>query len=158
MLRRGAPARYRSRGLWSFLMVGCGACPETFLFFATHIGPTRSAVALELDADATAIASETIGHLGPKHAVVHHANGARFDYAGFDVIQVANYISPKHAVLEAIAETADPQTCVILRLPKLLETLICESADVEQLGRFEEVDRITSHYCRMESVLLMLKA
>ncbi len=158
MLRRGAPARAGAPSIRRFLMVGCGACPETFLFYATHLGPKGLAVALECDADAAAIASKTIGRLGPKHAAVHHANGACFDYAGFDVIQIANYTSPKHAVLDAIARTADPQTRVILRLPVLLETLICESADLAQLDRFEEVDRITSHYCKMDSVLLRVRA
>ena len=138
----------------ALVAVGCGASPDTFLFYATGRVGFRSAAALEVDERACALARRTLRRLGLGSARVEHVDGRSFDYGGFAVIHVANYVIGKRAVLEAVAATASPGAVVIVRTPKLLERLLCPSIEGAEIDGLREVTRISSQYCQMDSVFL----
>jgi hypothetical protein len=156
-LRRGLGLEGLFRRL---IAIGVGATPETFSFYAAS-RPTGdqlpgAAVAVDRDVSAAAGARHALRELGHRSVQVLHADGARLDYRGFDVIHIANFVAPKSAVLAAIARTGEPGALVVVRVPKLLETLLCDAIDNEVLGAFEELECVPSHYCRMDSVFLRL--
>lgn len=134
--------------------VGCGASPDTFLFYATGKVGFQSATALEFDEHACAVARRTVRRLGLPRASVEHVDGRHVDYGGFAVIHVANYVAGKRAVLEAVAATASPGAVVVVRTPKLLECLLCPSVDAAAIDGLTEVTRISSQYCQMDSMFL----
>jgi hypothetical protein len=147
---------YTSGPIRRFASVGCGASPETFIYYATHLPDLESAVAIDAVDLAVKLARGVVEELEIPKSRIDLADGARFDYGGFDVVHVANYVTPKTAVLSAIAQTAQPGAIVVLRVPKLLETLICETIDLRRLHGLREVGRISSHYCKMDTLYLEL--
>lgn len=135
-------------------IVGCGACPESLLFYAQeHIG-TAHITALDVNRAAIEIARETMARFRVANVEFCHADGAEFNYRNYDVVHVANYVAPKLAVVQAIARTAPPYVTTVVRTPTLLETLICEEIDLARLEQFEESFRLSSQYCQMDSVYL----
>ncbi len=142
-------------GSGDLVVVGCGASPETFLYYARRNADRFvRLVAIEMDPRAAALADRTLRASGLGNAEVELVDGAEFDYARAAVIHVANYVHGKGAILAAVARSASPRAVAILRQPELLETLICEQATDASLAPFRVLARVPAHYCQMTSLLL----
>ena len=108
-----------------FAMVGCGPLPVTALHISDRT-EVPEILALDIDAEALALAERLVERLGLARIRVQSANGSAFDFSGTDVIYVANLVSPKASVLRRIAGTAAPGAQVILRNPYAAGHLLAE--------------------------------
>lgn len=118
-----------------FVMVGCGPFPAAALFVHDHTGVPEIA-ALDLDPRAIATARRLAAAFAPRRVEVIESSGEDFDYAGADVVYVANHVSPKAQVLARIAETTGASTEVILRDPFGYGRLLAESGAANLDPRF----------------------
>jgi len=109
-----------------FLMVGCGAFPAAALLVrdSTCI---QDIVALEVEAQAAAIAQRVVSAIGDHRIRVQRTNGADYTYSGADIIYIANQVCPKVRVIEQVRDTAPPDAVVIVRDPYGVGRLVAES-------------------------------
>ena len=122
------------------LMAGAGALPST-LFWLYDQYPEIESIGLDVDPACVALASRAVDRLGLDGVQLVEADAREFDYGGADFVFVANQVSPKRAVLERIAATADLGTSVVIRDPTPLGVLLAESASADLPGQFSIVSR-----------------
>lgn len=108
-----------------FVMVGCGPLPMT-LYHVHDRTELPDLVAIDGDADAIAKVNATARRFGLDRVSASVISGERFDYAGADVIYVANLVRPKRLVLGRIADTAPRGAAIVLREPYSLGRLLTE--------------------------------
>jgi hypothetical protein len=97
------------------VMVGCGPLPALGLWLLQQ-NPELTVTGLEVREDALIVAQRLIRGAHPGRLTLAQTDGAHFDYAGADLVYVANQVAPKRRVLERIAGTA-PSATVIVRDP-----------------------------------------
>jgi SAM-dependent methyltransferase len=140
----------------SLISVGCGAAPETLLFYH-HLFDQLKCFGLDIDPVSARLSQKRVDALGNGTAKILCGDGSNFDYRGFSTIHIANYVSPKKRVLEEVVRTASPGALIIIRTPKMLESLICEEFSGLEVNDLYEIDREISQYCQMDSICMKLR-
>jgi hypothetical protein len=98
------------------VMVGSGPLPATLLWLA-HRHPTLECLGLDSNAAALCVGARLAHKLGASSLHFAAVDGVDYDYAGADLVYVANQVAPKRRVLERILATADRAVTVIVRDP-----------------------------------------
>ncbi|AUB83733.1 class I SAM-dependent methyltransferase [Candidatus Thiodictyon syntrophicum] len=98
------------------VMVGCGPLPGTLIHVLARTG-IAAALGLDRDPRAVAVATALARHLGLARLHARVADGRTHDYAGADLVYVANLVRHKTEVLARVAATVRPGTPVVLRDP-----------------------------------------
>lgn len=142
------------KGLKNIMMVGCGSCPETLIFLKRRF-PKIKLTAIDNSKEAAFISNKLLKYLGYIDVDVLFVDGTRYDYKKHDGIIVANFVTPKKAVLDQIAETANNNTRILVREPEILGKMFFDSA-LEGLHKrlFVEKRARLSRYFMMRSLLL----
>ncbi|MGI9426357.1 MAG: nicotianamine synthase family protein [Hyphomicrobiaceae bacterium] len=108
-----------------FVLVGCGALPVTM--FQVY---DRTSVPEIVGLDTRLHAIDCLQSLATAHDMPRLrpvlCDGQHYDYAGSDVIFIANLVSPKRQVLESILETAPTTAQIVLRDPYSIGRLFTE--------------------------------
>lgn len=121
------------------VMVGCGPLPVTALHAVERAG-VRHCVLLDVSPDAVADCQALVHAHGWTALQPRVADGAAFDYAGAQVVYVANVVHPKAATVARVAATAGPQVQLVLREPWSLGRLWSERGEPAALAAgFERV-------------------
>jgi hypothetical protein len=122
------------------VMIGCGPYPSTIfhIYDKTEIPEIIGLDTLPYAID-TVLA--LIEQLGLSRIKAELSDGRRFDYAGVDVVFLANMVSPKAAVLSRIADTAPADVQIVLRDPYALGILWAESGERCLDPRLEVISR-----------------
>ncbi len=107
-----------------FVMVGCGPFPAAALLVrdATAV---PEIVALDVDESAAATARRVVEAMGEQRIWVSCADGAAYDYAGAQIVYLANQVSGKDRVLGRIEETS-ANAVVVVREPYGIGRLFAE--------------------------------
>ena len=107
-----------------FVMVGCGPFPAAALLVrdATAV---PEIVAVDSDESAASTARRVVEAMGEHRIRVVCADGAAYDYAGAQIVYVANQVCGKNRVLGRVEETA-PNAVVVLREPYGIGRLFAE--------------------------------
>jgi Methyltransferase domain len=107
------------------VMIGCGAFPATLLWLRDNF-PTLRYVGLDIDPDCVEMATELVAALGIDNVHFESIDGRQYDYSGADFVYVANYVTPKRAVLEQIARSTSVRR-VVVREPTRGGELLAEA-------------------------------
>jgi hypothetical protein len=107
-------------------MIGCGPLPDTLLFLHEHTA-VEVLIGIEQDRRAAAQARTLVDRLGLDRIEILERDGARADYAGFDVVFVSVFAQPREEVIARVADSAGPGALVILRDPVFTGGLLFES-------------------------------
>ncbi len=113
---------------WRFVMVGCGAFPAAALLVRDSTA-VAEIVALDVDARAAATARRVVEAMGEPRIRIEVSDGAAHDYAGAQVVYLANQVAMKARVLERVRETAPSDAVVIVREPYSVGRLVAESVE-----------------------------
>jgi hypothetical protein len=96
------------------VMVGCGRVPATV--FHTHDRTeVREIVALDIVPEVIDDMKQLVERLGYSRVKAELCDGATYDYAGAEIVFVANMVSPKAAVISRIADTAPGGVQIVVR-------------------------------------------
>jgi hypothetical protein len=108
-----------------FVMVGCGPLPMTLYHVHDRTAVTEL-IAIDVDLHAVETVNATARNFGLNRVAAHALSGEEFDFAGADVVYVANLVRPKRQVLARIADTAPETAAIVLRDPYSLGRLLTE--------------------------------
>ncbi|MEM1075919.1 MAG: methyltransferase domain-containing protein [Pseudomonadota bacterium] len=122
-----------------FVLVGCGSLPVT-MFQVLDNTNVPEIVGLDIRPDAVQSANAIFEKDGLNRAKAVQSDGHSFDYAGADIVYVANMVSPKLRVLERILETASETVQIVLRDPYSFGRLWTERGEDALDERFEVLD------------------
>jgi hypothetical protein len=111
-----------------FVMIGCGRMPVTVLQACERF-PHLETLALDSDAEAIEEARDLCRELGLGGVRFELGCGEQHDFAGADVVFVANMVAPKSATLKRILDTGYAQAQVVLREPYGLGRLWADCAE-----------------------------
>jgi hypothetical protein len=99
------------------IMVGCGPFPMTVIHVLKRY-PSIIIEAIDIDKEALVMAKKVVKKFSLQHKVqLVHSSGVDYNYAGADIIYIANLVSPKAKVLKRVAKSSQLKTLVILRDP-----------------------------------------
>jgi hypothetical protein len=110
------------------VVVGCGPLPAAAVFFHER-APAATVTAVEIDSAAAGIATRVGDRYGSGRLEVVCQDGCCYDYRDADIVYVVNQVTPKHRVLDRIAETAPANTRVLLRDPFGPGRLLADAVD-----------------------------
>lgn len=113
------------RNCENVVMVGSGAFPSTLLWLHDNF-PKLHYVGLDSDARCVRMATELVAALGIGNVHFELVDGRRYNFAGTDLVYVANHVVPKRAVLEQIAHSASVRQ-VVVREPTPIGELLAEA-------------------------------
>jgi len=99
-----------------FVMIGCGQLPVTAIHVIERAG-CGDVVCMDVVERAIDAAGRLKDIFGWPALHPVHCDGRHFDFAGADVVYIANMVSPKAAVIEQVARTAPPGCQVVVREP-----------------------------------------
>jgi hypothetical protein len=139
------------------VMVGCGASPST-VFQICDKTDVPEIVALDVLPDAIRMVRALSSQLGISRVRAEVGSGQDFDFAGADVIIVANLVSPKAAVLSRIADTAPAAVQIVSRDPYSLATLWTERAESNLDPRLKVVGRGIGSHLRTRDIYIRRRA
>jgi hypothetical protein len=107
----------QDRNCETMVMVGCGPLPETMMFIIEQTG-VKKIIGLDQEETAVSMAGGLIHSMGyDKRIDTQPVRGEQYNYGDADVICVANFVSPKRAVFERIADTAKQGAKILTRNP-----------------------------------------
>ncbi len=106
-------------------VIGAGPLPDSLLCLRDAY-PGARLTGFDSDPDAIAHGCRLLERLGIDGIELRHAQGAEIDCAGFDLLCLSVFATPRAAILERIAATADPGARLILREPRGTATLVFE--------------------------------
>jgi hypothetical protein len=110
------------------VMVGCGYVPET-MFHLHDRTNVPDIVGLDIDNEAVETARKLASRFGYSRVRAELSDGGVYEYAGAQVICITNMVSPKHAILSRIVETAPEEVRIVVRDPFSLRRLWSESSE-----------------------------
>src|SRR5262249_25779573 len=107
-----------------FVMVGCGPFPAAALLVRDATAVPQI-IALDVDESAAATARRVVEAMGEHRIHVSCADGALYDFAGAQIVYLANQVCGKDRVLARIDETA-ASAVVVVREPYGIGRLFAE--------------------------------
>ena len=106
-------------------VIGAGPLPDSLLCLR-DLYPSALLTGFDSDREAIAHGGRLLDQLGIDGIELRQAPGAEIDYAGFDLLCLSVFATPRAAILERIGATADPGARLILREPRGAATLVFE--------------------------------
>lgn len=122
------------------IMVGCGRLPAA-MFHVHDRTNIPEIIGLDLLPEAVAAARDLFKRLGYTRARVELSDGGSFDYAGAQIVLIANMVSPKAGVVSRIADTAPEEVRIVVRDPLSLGRLWSDSVERALDPRLEVAGR-----------------
>jgi SAM-dependent methyltransferase len=119
-----------------FVLVGCGPLPLTLYHVHDRTAVTEL-IGIDVDFNSVEKVNATARSFGLNRVAAHAVSGEQFDFAGADVVYVANLVRPKRLVLKRIADTAPRTAAIVLRDPYSLGRLLTERGTDDLDPRFE---------------------
>jgi hypothetical protein len=122
------------------VMVGCGRVPAA-IFHVHDRTDIPDIVGLDILREAVSGARSLLTQLGYARATAVVCDGASYDYAGAQIVVIANMVSPKAEVVSRVADTGPAEVRVVVRDPLSLGRLWSDSVERALDPRFEIIGK-----------------
>lgn len=123
----------------NFVLVGCGALPAT-IFHVYDRFEIPKIVGLDNRTSVIRSFQTIVDKFKLENVYPIEFDGKDFDYSDFDIVYIANLVTPKKGVLDRIAETAASNVKVIMRDPYSVGRLWTESGSNNLNKKFNIMD------------------